>query len=1514
MKKRIMALLLSLVMALSLVPTTVWAAGASTEVADDGISVQALNTGHKIDVTFTVLYVGDEFRIGYNYGASEKTQFVCQYATNHSDTAYNNHTIAISDIKAAADRASVNSGYQIVGWSKESNANPTIWRLNMSGTTACNKGTTIYLVAKNPNPELTYTLNFDANGGTGAPGSLTGKSSTGSYTFQIPGTVPTKDGYDFLGWSEVKDGAVVCKENGSYTATAISTTLYAVWKEKTPPVTEPADPKLGENFDFSKKIVDVICETTNDHNASYGLMNGYYTVSEKKPLVNGKWQCKITIDLTKYFELYNSQHPGLTHTKEQGTTEIMTIYPTWYENSGNWIFVGTNTEPAKIFVKCDATQPEGPGEGPTTGTSIAGAVTVKCVTPNETTPNHSAKTYALTAYTASSVEGDGAGNYYCTLTLTNVDAFVTQYNTDTSAVHTKKNANETYKVRVKYVPKTDTVPAHWVLDGDPAVIKVENCTNSNIPNEPTFDEIFKALNGLVTVTCINRVWKDGNKVMDCGESKYAAKAGIVGQNYTIKQDKNNANAWIVTFPVTNFVKAFKQTPAHDLYSNNTLNWSITWTDKKWTAKPVEQGVDDLVKLTHAPTDWREVNKVTHNGIWTSCENGKTGKCEYGIAVAFAKGDVVSVVPEAGVPGSYIATFKVSTYADTCAKACNDKNFKNSSRTHDLLTKETVQWRLYATKQADEEIGNQVLNHVWAAEPVTKGTDDVCQVAHRVKVTFDENYNNASTTEVMYKYNTNEVKEGRFPTNPTREGYTFKGWNTMADGTGTAFDANTKVADDMTVYAQWEATQYTITYDLRDDKASNNPANPVTYTVEDAVTLQAPTTKRNNQFLEWRDEKGNVITEIAAGTTGNVRVYAYWKCPIKLYEITNNGNVQLGNTIYVTEGTSYPLPDGSTYAKNGYTFKCWYETEGDLRIDKNRYDKAVTPTVTKEWKLYGKNIPIEYTITYVLNDKDAEHTNQTTYTVEDEFAITDATNGSFGRKFLEWRAADSKTGEAVNKIEKGTTGSITLYAIWQNPVNYFQVDKDGNKTLIRTDYVTVHEDYQTIAAIDKAGYTFDGWYKSTKDFGADSKKVTGFTATNSKAEWKLYGKLTPNEYTVTFDANADGDKSAKVTPKMKPVTFDAAYGELAKASRAGYTFQGWFTAKEGGTEVKSDDIVKTAGNHTLYAHWEITPHNVYAYLRTGDSIGDVIRLEKSTLDRLGLSEYNKNGFIPVGKFVSNTVLAEDEYYGADEDEAFLNVIKELKANIKLGAVGEKINWSWLYTPADVDDRIDGYLANDKEGYQLSGTLTLYSVMFKTEDSQNVKGMPKATYGTFYDYYIEGETITMPANPTRTGYDFKGWAVNGKTVDTTNGYTITGDVVFTAQWEKQTYTVKFDSKGGSKIDDQKVKYQETATKPTDPTKSGYTFGGWYTDNKCTKGNEFSFDTKITGNMTLYAKWDVKRTGTNPDAKNPYIKDNTTKTDGKKVESGKTFDAGIAMYVGLSILSVTGSAVVIRKRKDF
>ena len=77
---------------------------------------------------------------------------------------------------------------------------------------------------------------------------------------------------------------------------------------------------------------------------------------------------------------------------------------------------------------------------------------------------------------------------------------------------------------------------------------------------------------------------------------------------------------------------------------------------------------------------------------------------------------------------------------------------------------------------------------------------------------------------------------------------------------------------------------------------------------------------------------------------------------------------------------------------------------------------------------------------------------------------------------------------------------------------------------------------------------------------------------------------------------------------------------------------------------------------------------------------------------------------------------------------------------------------------------------------------------------------------------------------------------------------------------TYTVTFDTQGGNEIESVRVKRDETVSRPTDPTREGYVFEGWFTDADCT--DAFDFDTKITKNMTLYAKWTEKATDpTNP-----------------------------------------------------
>ena len=329
----------------------------------------ALDTGHKIDVRFTVLYVGDEFNIGYNYGSSEKTKFVCQYKTNHSDTAYNNHTIAISDIKAAASRASVNSGYQIVGWSKESNANPTTWSLNKSGTTACNKGTTIYLVAKNPNPttKYTYTLNYDANGGTGAPSADSWSTTDAAiryHSFTVKNTIPTREGYVFKGW-KAKDGSDTIYTGGTLCSVSQqgndvvkngntwTRTLYAVWEKAVPSKPQWSDIR-GE---MQKVSVHVTCSNpdVNHTEKTYSYKESNDDTIGSVQDSAGSYTCTVTVHLGRYRLQYNQDFNREHEFASSLTADVVLQY-----NGTGWVIA--SALPLELKLTCgSAPTPNPPG-------------------------------------------------------------------------------------------------------------------------------------------------------------------------------------------------------------------------------------------------------------------------------------------------------------------------------------------------------------------------------------------------------------------------------------------------------------------------------------------------------------------------------------------------------------------------------------------------------------------------------------------------------------------------------------------------------------------------------------------------------------------------------------------------------------------------------------------------------------------------------------------------------------------------------------------------------------------------------------------------------------------------------------------------------------------------------------------------------------------------------------------------------------------------------------------------
>ncbi|MCL2045010.1 MAG: InlB B-repeat-containing protein [Oscillospiraceae bacterium] len=124
---------------------------------------------------------------------------------------------------------------------------------------------------------------------------------------------------------------------------------------------------------------------------------------------------------------------------------------------------------------------------------------------------------------------------------------------------------------------------------------------------------------------------------------------------------------------------------------------------------------------------------------------------------------------------------------------------------------------------------------------------------------------------------------------------------------------------------------------------------------------------------------------------------------------------------------------------------------------------------------------------------------------------------------------------------------------------------------------------------------------------------------------------------------------------------------------------------------------------------------------------------------------------------------------------------------------------------------------------------------------------------------GGKATKPADPTKTDSTFGGWYSDS---ELTNAYdfnaNVTANITLYAKWDTTptTFTVTFNSNGGSAVTSQTVATGGKVTKPTDPTKSGNTFAGWFSNAALTTA--YNFDTAVTANLTLYAKWEASTSG--------------------------------------------------------
>ena len=330
------------------------------------------------------------------------------------------------------------------------------------------------------------------------------------------------------------------------------------------------------------------------------------------------------------------------------------------------------------------------------------------------------------------------------------------------------------------------------------------------------------------------------------------------------------------------------------------------------------------------------------------------------------------------------------------------------------------------------------------------------------ITFDTN-GGSEIAPITQDYGT----EITAPDNPTRKGYTFKGWDKEIP--------ETMPAENITVKAQWGINQYTITFDTN----GGNEIAPITQDYGTEITAPNNPTRKGYTFRGWDKEIPKTMP------AENITVKAQWE--INQYTITfdTNGGSDIA-PITQAYGTEITAPDNPT--RKGYTFKGW-----DKEIPETM--PAENITVKAQWEIN------QYTITFDTNGGSEIAPITQDYGTK----ITAPDNPTRkGYTFKGWDKEIPKTMPAEN---------ITVKAQWE--INQYTIAFDTNGG---SEIAPITQDYGTeITAPDKPtrkGYTFKGWDKEIpKTMPAENITV--------KAQWKI------NQYTITFDTNG-GSEIAPIT--------------------------------------------------------------------------------------------------------------------------------------------------------------------------------------------------------------------------------------------------------------------------------------------------------------------------------------------------------------------------------------------------
>ena len=476
--------------------------------------------------------------------------------------------------------------------------------------------------------------------------------------------------------------------------------------------------------------------------------------------------------------------------------------------------------------------------------------------------------------------------------------------------------------------------------------------------------------------------------------------------------------------------------------------------------------------------------------------------------------------------------------------------------------------------------------------------------------------------------------------------------------------------------------------------------------------------------------------------------------------------------------------------------------------------------------YSATENISYTVT--LNANGGTNANGNTITYNKSSTTTLPTPTWSGWTFNGWLLSTSVGGWTAGTYAAGTSlngkyGNVTLVAQWKKDVSAtFYWASDASGTLTATIYngdtgatwttapAGAPTDGTQITVNGKV-YTFNGWAESAS---ATSGSVTTFES------GKTYYATYTAPVTLTYGGSGAGfpaadSKTSSYTYQLGGNTSVSFTVSSAVPTWAGYTFLGWAdTANATAAQYQADDTITATADKTIYAVWSPTPYTI---------------------------TYDENG---------GTTVSDTQY---DVTQPVTLAVAPARDGYEFG--GWKLN-------ADAGNWSAGtYTAGQSFTAGKYGDVTLVAQW--TPVSYTITYDPaNGSAATTVNYDVT-TNLTLAAAPEKTGYSFAGWKLASAVGNWSAGvYQAganigtgkSGTITLTAQWEKVTYTITYDTAGGSVSPANPASYDiETASFTlNNPTRDGYTFAGWTGTGLSAATMSVTIAQGSTGDRTYTATW--------------------------------------------------------------